>query len=804
MAISIPLVTTFDSKGITRAIQQFKKLDGSVAKSGFAIRNLNQASNNAFKKIAKVGGVLGVGLGLAVKAFAGFDSAMNQSTAIMGNVSDEMKNKMAQAARQMAKETTFSATQAAESFYFLASAGLNAEQSIGALPKVAKFAQAGMFDMATATTLLADSQSALGLRSADTATNLQNLVRVSDVLVQANILANASVQQFAESLTNKAGASMKALNIPLEEGVAVLAQFAASGVKGAEAGTQFNAVIRGLTGGVQDAPEKWKKLNIEVFNSAGAMNNLADIVGMMEVALNGMTVEQQRNTLAGLGFEERTLSAMQALLGNSEAIRKYEEDLRSAGGVTETVASKQLESLSSQLTLAKNAFVDLAIQLGEKFAPVVETVTEFLRQFADIVGEEGLGAGLDFTATKALNFIENLDGMGAIVFYVVSAMVALKVAMVAFTVAETVATVAVNAFNLSWNATGIGLVITAIVLIIAALVVLTLKFKGWRTFFVNLWNGIIDYFQTSINIFLGIWEFLINKIIQGVNLIIRSWNRIQWGTDVKEIDEVSFAFDILGAKIDTATAKLKTFQMGIGGMGQVWIALGKAGIGTGTGTGDDGNGDGGGGGGGASKELTAEEKRLQELIDKVKELKEQMQDYRKGLRDAFNIKLSSDTSNGSALTQTRNTLREIKEFRSNIKRLQARGVGSAILQEVADAGLFGGNSLAKDILNMSDLDFREFRSGQAEIAKIAGETAGLVSQKVFGTKVADAEANVVIAQIDWSEFGKFLDSQPNRTASNITVNMPAGSNGDDVVKALQNYNRRKGAIAISVNSDRTV
>jgi len=32
--------------------------------------------------------------------------------------------------------------------------------------------------------------------------------------------------------------------------------------------------------------------------------------------------------------------------------------------------------------------------------------------------------------------------------------------------------------------------------------------------------------------------------------------------------------------------------------------------------------------------------------------------------------------------------------------------------------------------------------------------------------------------------------------------MPAGSNGDDVVKALQNYNRRRGSIPIVVNSDR--
>ena len=181
-----------------------------------------------------------------------------------------------------------------------------------------------------------------------------------------------------------------------------------------------------------------------------------------------------------------------------------------------------------------------------------------------------------------------------------------------------------------------------------------------------------------------------------------------------------------------------------------------------------------------------------------------MQDYRKGLRDAFNIKLDADTSKGSALTQTRNTLREIREFKSNIKRLQARGVGSAILQEVADAGLFGGNSLAKDILNMSDLDFREFKAGQREIANIASQTAGIVSQGVFGGQIADAEANVVIAQIDWSEFGDWLNSQPKATASNITVNMPAGSNGDDVVRALQNYNRRRGAIPVTVNGNRTV
>ena len=144
-------------------------------------------------------------------------------------------------------------------------------------------------------------------------------------------------------------------------------------------------------------------------------------------------------------------------------------------------------------------------------------------------------------------------------------------------------------------------------------------------------------------------------------------------------------------------------------------------------------------------------------------------------------------------------------FKSNIKRLQARGVGSAILQEVADAGLFGGNALAKDILNMSDLDFREFKAGQREIAKIAGQTANLVGEDVFGNKITSAENNVVLASIDWDEFGKWLEGQTTASAmtvQEVNITMPAGSNGDDVVRALQNYNRRKGAIPIVVNSDR--
>lgn len=55
MAINIPLITTFDSKGISKAIQQFKKLEGGTQKSAFVVKNLENNMGKAFKSLAMVG-----------------------------------------------------------------------------------------------------------------------------------------------------------------------------------------------------------------------------------------------------------------------------------------------------------------------------------------------------------------------------------------------------------------------------------------------------------------------------------------------------------------------------------------------------------------------------------------------------------------------------------------------------------------------------------------------------------------------------------------------------------------------------
>jgi len=311
------------------------------------------------------------GTAASIRAFANFDQAMTNSVAIMGDVSDEMRTNMSDAAREVAKTTQFSATEAAESYFFLASAGMDAAASIEALPRVAAFAQAGQFDMARATDLLTDAQSALGLAVDDTAENITNLSRVSDVLVGANTLANASVEQFSEALTQKAGAAMRQLNVDIEEGVAVLAVYADQGSKGSEAGTRLNATLEGLTRTARTNADAYSSLGVAVFDTEGEMRSMADIVRDLEGAFDGMSTEQQLAELASLGLTRQARDGIVALLGNADAIAEYEKKLREAGGTTDEIANNQMQTFWAQLGLVKDQFVDVGISIGSAIMPAL-------------------------------------------------------------------------------------------------------------------------------------------------------------------------------------------------------------------------------------------------------------------------------------------------------------------------------------------------------------------------------------------------------------------------------------------------
>jgi len=366
--IAINIIT----KGVSRAKNSLNGLNEKVkGLSGFA------------KTAAvAVGVALAQAIRGAVKGFMDFDDAMTQSLAIM-QTTVQQQEQMKRAARDVATEFRVSNKDAAESFFFLASAGLDAEQSVAALPQVTKFAQAGMFDMATATDLATDAQSALGLTVKDAQQNLENLTRVTDVLVKANQLANASVQQFSEALTTKSGAALKVVNKDIEEGVAVLAAFADRGVKGAEAGDKLNQVLRDIPRATAKNGEEFKKLGLEMFDAEGNMKNVADIIENLDEVLKPMSDELKASTLDQLGLNRGVADAVKILSGAGDQIREYEKALRSSGGATEEVAENQMDSLRAQTEIMGSKFSELGLIIMDKVAPALEGTVGLINTLLD-------------------------------------------------------------------------------------------------------------------------------------------------------------------------------------------------------------------------------------------------------------------------------------------------------------------------------------------------------------------------------------------------------------------------------------
>lgn len=466
--------------GIKTAKNELSGFAKSVSKTGTKLKSVGSTmTKNITAPLVAIGAAAG-------KFGIEFENSMTQSLSIMGDVSNEMRTQMEETARQVALSTDKSAKEAADSYYYLASAGMDAAEAMEALPKVAQFATAGNFDMATATDLLTDAQSALGLAAEDTAEHMENMQRVSDVLTQAQNMANASTQQFSEALTNEAAASLKATNKSIEEGVAVLSVFADQGRKGSEAGNTLARTLTYLQDAQNKNADKWNELNMSIYDSEGNMKNMADIVEMLEGRMEGLSTAEQTALLKKLGFNAETQKTINLLMGTSDQIRKYQTELENAGGATEEIAKKQMKSMKKQLGLLKDGIIDAALSIYDMLEPAISTVLLPILQ--------ALVGGIRKVAAWFGNLPESVQAVIGVFGMLAAAIgpVLVVVGSIMTAIAPLIPTItAVGSAIMALSAGPLVAIVAAVVGVIAI-------FTKWH-------EEIIDFVKYLVDVFIGTW-----------------------------------------------------------------------------------------------------------------------------------------------------------------------------------------------------------------------------------------------------------------------------------------------------------
>lgn len=236
-----------------------------------------------------------------------FEASMSQVAATMGTTVDQIQD-LSQFAQQMGATTKYTATQAADALNYMALAGYDAQKSMDMLPKVLNLASAGNMDLARASDMVTDSESALGL-------NTQQVEVMIDQMAKTASKTNTSVEQLGDAILT-IGGTAKMMHGGTEELNTVLGLLADNGIKGSEAGTHLRNMLLKLSAPTKEA-QKWiDALGIKIFDAEGNMRSFAQIFPEMEKAMSSLTSEERTKALSDM-FNARDIASANALLGTS-------------------------------------------------------------------------------------------------------------------------------------------------------------------------------------------------------------------------------------------------------------------------------------------------------------------------------------------------------------------------------------------------------------------------------------------------------------------------------------------------------
>ena len=321
-----------------------------------------------------------------------FDKSMSQVAATMGKTVDEIDD-LREFAKKMGSETAFSASQAADALNYMALAGYDAETSMNMLPNVLNLAASGGMELARASDMITDTQSALGLSLSQTA-------ELVDKMAKGASKTNTSVSQLGDAMLT-VGGTAKMLSGGTTELATALGLLADNGTKGAEGGTALRNIILSLSAPTDKAAAALEDLGVQAFDNNGKMRDLQSIFADFNSALSDMTDAEKTQTLNSI-FNKVDLKSVNALLATStDRWKEVSNAIDNAAGSAEEMAKTQLDNLSGDITIFNSALEGAQIALSDKLTPTLRKFVKFgtdgLSRLTTAFNEKGLlGAMSEF------------------------------------------------------------------------------------------------------------------------------------------------------------------------------------------------------------------------------------------------------------------------------------------------------------------------------------------------------------------------------------------------------------------------
>lgn len=441
--------------------------------------------------------------GDAINTYSEFQQATTNAAALAGATAEQYAA-MEAAAMEAGKRTTKTAAEASEALGYMALAGWDVETSIAALMPVLRLSEATQMDLATASDLVTDSMSALGIAQND-------LAHYLDVATIAGARSNQTTQQMMEAYI-EAGQSLDDLGISVEDYSTALGVLANRGKKGSEAGTAVKAIVTNI----KKEANALKKIGVEVYDAQGNFNGLTAVLESVNRVTAGYNQQQKDALYLSIAGKNHVGSFNKIMAGlnttTEDGVSEWEalnNALYQSDGALDAMANTMTDTIEGAQARFASAVDNLKIQLGKRLSgptkKAIDKAAEMLNRFTDgaVVSIDKLSAFLE-KHKEALPYIATFAG----------SLASLIAAHKAFNLVSTKGAALAAGFGkvIGFLASPVGIAVVAISALITAGVLL---YKNWDTVKAKaqeLWEKITTCFGGIKDSIIGAFEDAKQKV----------------------------------------------------------------------------------------------------------------------------------------------------------------------------------------------------------------------------------------------------------------------------------------------------
>ena len=313
----------------------------------------------------------------------------NTISGYLGSSFERVKKHIMDVSRTLGRETVYSATQVADSFYSIASAGYDVSKMLSKdLLPMLDYAAATQADLTEATTAVLVTLKQFNMEMSETG-------HIVDVFTTAITSSFMTMEKMKESM-KYAGPIAGILGQSFESIAAATSILVDRGLEAGQSGQRLNMVLVKLLKPTEKGRKSLEAMGYNMEDLTPLGNSLIEVLYRLQAG--GAGAAQMAEI-----FRARTAGAAAVLVEEAQAIARMTTRLEMAEGITKSVADAQEDTLWGALTKTSNRMTEVATRIGEDLAPILIYIANIIhKSLAPVL--EGLGSIFGFISKHGLFF----------------------------------------------------------------------------------------------------------------------------------------------------------------------------------------------------------------------------------------------------------------------------------------------------------------------------------------------------------------------------------------------------------------